>query len=402
MSARRGSAPRSAGALLLFALWAQPSATWQEVATPSSQPDLSGTYDIATLTPLQRPAQYGDNLTLTPEQAQAIADHWRRNFEKDYAPSDPNREAPPEGGTGIYAPEFTGAAGKVGGYNAFYVDIGDGNFQLDGEYRTSIITEPSNGRMPALTDAAKKRYAEGAAFRHENTGTAWWIDRKFGPYDDPELRPHAERCLLGFGSTAGPPALPVMYNNMKRIVQTDTHVMILVEMNHDARVIRLNSEHDDPGVRKWLGDSIGWWEGDTLVVSTKNFGDRPGLSSASRDLHVTERFTRLDADTLHYEFTVDDPSTWTRPWKGDYVWPQTTDKVYEYACHEGNYAMGNIMRGARLLEAEAPASPPAAAVGGRETRRPQAGTFTLRPRYDAGECSHSDCPFSRWPRRYSP
>jgi len=124
-------------------------------------------------------------------------------------------------------------------------------------------------------------------------------------------------------------------------------------MNHDARVIRLNSEHDDPGVRKWLGDSIGWWEGDTLVVSTKNFGDRPGLGSASRDLHVTERFTRLDADTLHYEFTVDDPSTWTQPWKGDYVWPQTTNKVYEYACHEGNYAMGNIMRGARLLEAEA-------------------------------------------------
>ena len=128
--------------------------------------------------------------------------------------------------------------------------------------------------------------------------------------------------------------------------------MILVEMNHDARVIRLHSEHDDPSVRKWLGDSVGRWEDDTLVVSTKHFGDRPGLSSASRDLHVTERFTRLDADTLHYEFTVEDPSTWAQPWKGDYVWPQTSNKVYEYACHEGNYAMGNIMRGARLLEAE--------------------------------------------------
>ena len=122
---------------------------------------------------------------------------------------------------------------------------------------------------------------------------------------------------------------------------------------HDARVIRLDSKHDDSGVRKWLGDSIGWWEGDTLVVSTKNFRDRPGLGGASRDLHVTERFSRLDEDTLHYEFTVDDPATWTQPWKGDYLWPETTNKVYEYACHEGNYAMGAIMRGARLLEEEA-------------------------------------------------
>ena len=327
------------------------------------KPDLSGTYDIATLTPLQRPAQYGDNLTLTPEEAKAIADHWQANFEKDYAPSDPNRKAPPKGGTGIYAPEFTGAAGKVGGYNAFFVDIGDGTFQLDGKYRTSIITEPANGRMPALTDAAKKRFAEGAAFRHENTGTAWWIDREFGPYDDPELRPHAERCLLGFGSTAGPPAMPVMYNNMKRIVQTDTHVVILVEMNHDARVIRIDSEHDD-NVESWLGESVGRWEGDTLVVTTKNFGDDYSFTQGSKEMVITERFSRIDEDTLLYGFTVDDPNTWTEPWGGEYPWPASTNKVYEYACHEGNYALGGILRGARLLEEEALEGDAASTGGG--------------------------------------
>ena len=329
------------------------------------KPDLSGWYDIATLTPLQRPEQYGENLTLTPEQAQAIADHWRNNFEKDYAPSDPNREAPPEGGTGIYAPEFTGAAGKVGGYNAFYVDIGDGNFQLDGEYRTSIITAPANGRMPELTDEARKRRAEAARMRHENTGTAWWIDRDFGPYDDPELRPHAERCLLGFGSTAGPPALPVMYNNMKRVVQTDTHVMILVEMNHDARVIRIDSEHDE-NVESWLGESVGRWDGDTLVVTTKNFGDDYSFTQGSKEMVITERFSRIDKDNLLYGFTVDDPNTWTAPWSGEYPWPATTNKVYEYACHEGNYALGGILRGARLLEEEALEGDAASTGGGGE------------------------------------
>ncbi len=329
------------------------------------KPDLTGTYDVATLTPLQRPPQYGDNLTLTPEEAQAIADHWRTNFEKDYAPSDPNREAPPAGGTGIYAPEFTGAAGKVGGYNAFYVDIGDGNFQLDGKYRTSIITEPANGRRPDLTDGARKRYAEAAANQHENTGTAWWIDRDSGPYDDPELRPHAERCLLGFGSTAGPPALPVMYNNMKRIVQTDTHVMILTEMNHDARVIPLDGEHYD-NVESWLGESTGRWDGDTLVVTTKNFGDDFSFTQGSSDMVITERFSRIDKNTLLYGFTVDDPSTWAEPWGGEYPWPASANKVYEYACHEGNYALGGILRGARLLEEEAREGEAAATGGGAD------------------------------------
>ncbi len=320
--------------------------------TADGKPDLSGTYDVATLTPLSRPRRYGDELNLTQEEADAIAEHWRANLDKDAQPSDPNREAPPKGGVDFYIPEFNGAAGGVGGYNAFFVDLGDSNFKLDGKYRTSIIVDPPNGQMPPLTDGAKKRMAGLAAFRHANTGDAWWLDREKGPYDDIEDRPLGERCLLGFGSTSGPPAMPVMYNNLKSIVQTEDHVIILVEMNHDARIVRLNSEHAPPEVRKWLGDSIGWWEGDTLVVDTTNFRDQLSFSRASSDLHVVERFSRIDKDTLLYEFTVDDPSTWTEPWSGEYPWPATDNRVYEYACHEGNYAMGNIMRGARLLEGE--------------------------------------------------
>jgi hypothetical protein len=315
-------------------------------------PDLSGTYNIATLTPLQRPAQYGDKKTITAEEAKKISEYWAGNLAKDSAPSDPDREAPPEGGTEIYIPEFEGAAGGVGGYNAFYVDIGESNFKLDGAFRTSIITAPENGRMPKLSAAGLQRMQAESVNRHENTGTAWWVAKGVGPYDNPENRPLAERCILGFGSTSGPPALPVMYNNLKRIVQTDNTVIIMNEMNHDARVVRLNAEHAPAQVRSWLGDSVGHWEGDTLVVDTTNFREEPGLFMASGDLHVIEKFTRIDANTLRYEFTVDDP-TWSEPWGGEYPWPASDDKVYEYACHEGNYALGGILRGARLLEREA-------------------------------------------------
>jgi len=144
--------------------------------------------------------------------------------------------------------------------------------------------------------------------------------------------------------------LPVLYNNVKRIVQTDDHVLILVEMVHDARIIRLNSEHAPDSVRSYLGDSVGHWEGDTLVVDTTNFNNRPGLSSATRDLHVIERFKVAEDGSLLYNFTVEDPNSWTAPWSGEYPWPKTDNVVYEYACHEANYALGNIMRGARLLE----------------------------------------------------
>ena len=340
--------------------------------TPSGRPDLSGTYDTATVTPLQRPREFGDRLTLTREEAAIIAadpDGLARVFNLAPAGSDEraaareaqqragfetgdgNREAPPAGGDGS-----GGAAGNVGGYNTFWIDRGEAAFQIDGMVRTSIITDPPNGRQPSLTDGARAARAARGRSGRPNDGTAWWLDDDLaapGPYDNPEQRPHAERCLMGFGSTAGPPMLSVLYNNMKRIVQTDDTVVILVEMVHDARVVRMNQDHNPPEIRSWLGDSVGHWEGDTLVVDTTNFTDNPSFGAASRNLHTVERFTRLDADTLLYQFTVDDPTVWTAPWSGEYVWPASNDRVYEYACHEANYSFGGILRGARVLEEDA-------------------------------------------------
>ena len=329
--------------------------------TASGRPDLSGSYDTATLTPLQRPAQYGDQQVLTEEQAAEIAagaNSYERIFnipdERNEENSAAPREAPPVGGDGS-----SGAAGNVGGYNTFWMDRGSAAFQIDGQWRTSIIIDPPNGRQPPMTDEARAARAAFAGFFRPNTGTAWWLEDDLnapGPYDNPETRPDSERCLLGFGSTSGPPMLPVLYNNLKRIVQTEDTVMIQIEMVHEARIVRMNQEHGPPEIRSWLGDSIGHWEGDTLVVDTTNFRDGPALGGASRDLHVVERFSRIDAETLLYHFTVDDSAVWTAPWSGEYIWPASEDKVYEYACHEANYSFGGILRGARLLEADARAA----------------------------------------------
>ncbi len=320
--------------------------------TSDGHPDLSGMYDIATLTPLARPASLGDRMSLNDAEAKAMAKAAAAAMARKNQASDPNRKAPPPGGDGS-----EGAAGNVGGYNSLWVDIGTGAFKLDGQWRTSIIIDPANGHMPAMTPAAAKLAAQRARLNRPNRGDAWWVAEGInpGPYDDPELRPTAERCLLGFGSSAGPPALPVMYNNLKQIVQTKDQVVLLNEMVHDARIIRINGQHEPPEIRRWLGDSVGHWEGDTLVVDTTNFNDHPALANASRNLHVVERFTRIDDKTLRYKFTVEDPTVWTRPWTGEMAWPATEARIYEYACHEGNYSFGGILRGARRLEAEAAA-----------------------------------------------
>ena len=329
------------------------SAAWADIPrTAAGVPDLSGTYDIATLTPLERPDAYGDALFITPEQAKKLAaeaNAFVAGLERD---SDPDRGAPPAGGDGS-----TGAAGNVGGYNTFWIDNGDDAFMIDGKFRTSIIYDPPNGKLPKLTAQGQARRAAVFASFGRNTGTAWWLGRAGeGPYDNPEARPLGERCLAAFGSSSGPPMLPVLYNNLKRVIQTVDHLMILNEMVHDARIIPLNAEHRG-GERKWLGESVGRWQGDTLVVETRNFRAKSGLYlfGATEHLQVQERFTRQQDGSLLYAFTVTDNTAWEQPWSGEFPWPATDAKVYEYACHEGNYALGNIMRGARLLEADAQA-----------------------------------------------
>jgi hypothetical protein len=169
------------------------------------------------------------------------------------------------------------------------------------------------------------------------------------------MRSLGERCILSFGSSAGPPMIPLLYNNNYQIVQTKDSVVILVEMVHDARVVRLNSKHRPASVRTWMGDSIGWWEGETLVVETTNFRPDQSFRASSQNLKVTERFTRVDPNQVLYRFTVEDPDTFTRPFSGEVAMNATGEKIYEYACHEGNYALPGILAGARAQEQEAAA-----------------------------------------------
>jgi hypothetical protein len=315
--------------------------------TADGRPDLSGTYDVSTLTPLQRPAELGEKMALTEEEAAEIAARMQQGMALANRPSDPNRGAPPQGGDGSQ-----GASGNVGGYNAFWIDPGESAFKVDGQWRTSILIDPPDGRYPPRVARSD---ASGGGGGRANDGTAYWLDvglDSAGPYDNMEQRPYAERCILSFGSTSGPPMLPSLYNNHKRIVQGKDTVLILIEMVHDARIIRMNAEHDPPEIKKWLGDSIGWWEGDTLVVETTNFVERPAFRQGSGNMTVTERFRLEDADTLVYTFTVDDSTVWTAPFTGEYAWPRSDHRVFEYACHEANYALEGIMKGARMLEAE--------------------------------------------------
>ncbi len=311
--------------------------------TPSGRPDLSGNYDISTLTPIQRRVEHGERLHLTDEEAAQMANMVAARTARASAASDPDRDAPPAGG-------------NVGGYNAFYLDYGTAAMAVDGRYRSSILVDPPNGRFPPLTERGKERREPLYPFSKQNTGTAWWLDREVGPYDGPESLSIADRCMFTLEATI--PVLPKLYNNVKTIVQTDDHVMIQIEWMHYTRVIRIDGEHPPAEIRSRAGDSIGWWEGDTLVVETTNFLEEDwvtttlfGEPSPPSDQRVLERFD-LTSDGLIYRFTVES-GDWEAPYSGEFTWPATDDKLYEYACHEGNYSVGNILRGARLLEREA-------------------------------------------------
>jgi hypothetical protein len=344
ISARR-RASRFACAIALAGLGLIPVAgqstnrSWTMPRTPDGRPDLQGTWTNVTITPVERSAAFTSRALTEAEAAkleQAVADRIDQLAE----PSDPNRDAPPKGGDGS-----TGAAGNVGGYNNFWIDSGTRVAVVNGERRSSLVVDPPDGKVPALTPDARQRSAERMAA----------MRKRGGEYDHPEFRPLAERCLLSFGSSSGPPMLPnYFYNNNYQIVQTPDHVMILVEMVHDARIIRINAkEHLPKHIRPWMGDSIGRWEGDTLVVETTNFHPAQTFRGASDNLKVIERFTRSDADTILYKFTIDDPTTFTKPWSGEVPFEATDEPIYEYACHEGNYALSNVLSGERDREARA-------------------------------------------------
>ena len=329
------------------------------VRTSSGKPDLSGYYDAATLTPLDRPEEYGEKQWMTKAEAEAIAQKVAALVAQASEDSDPDRDAPVLGGSEIK----TGGGGGTGGYNAFWIDSGTDVNELDGQFRTSIIYDPPNGRQPALTSKGQvKRAIQFSSFAHVNDGTASWLKEEGpGPFDGPESLALNERCLVGF--TGAAPTLPSLYNNYKEIIQTEDHIVIVLEMVHDARIIRLNAEHGPKEIESWFGDSVGHWEGDTLVVDTINFRENTMLPGADANLHLTERVTALENGDVLYNFTVDDETAWEKPWSGEYTWQRSSNVIYEYACHEGNYAMGNILRGARLLEGETLAQGTAAGDG---------------------------------------
>jgi hypothetical protein len=330
---------------------------------PDGHPDLQGTYDIATMTPVDRPRGV-KNLVLTEQEAAAMEKYEYARQVKNDAPIAADRKAPPVGGEST-APktylEFLELAGggTVGGYNNFWLAGGMHVIRVDGQPRSSLIIDPPDGQVPAMKPEAARRNAAFLANAAAPDASESGNSGPPGAFDGPESRPLAERCLLGFLNTSGPPTLPnYFYNNMKQIVQAKDTILILVEMVHDARVIRMNAEHLPPTVRKWMGDSVGRWDGDTLVVDTTNFTNKTQFRGSGESLHVVERFTRVDPKTILYRFTVDDPSTWDRSWTGEYPWSATNEHLYEYACHEGNYSLGGMLRGARQKEAEDTAAKP--------------------------------------------
>jgi hypothetical protein len=295
------------GILLLSAAVVSAQTARPKVArAPDGHPDLQGTWDFAQLTPFERPSAFAGKSSISDEEAEEFAQQRIETGNKDY-----------RGG---------GAAADVErAYNDFWWDFGKRIAK-----QTSLVVDPPDGRVPPLTQEAQAR----AAARR-------------GKYDNPEERPLAERCVLGFNS--GPPMIPSAYNNNMQLVQTRDHVVILNEMIHSARIIPLDGRpHAAANIRSLTGDSVGHWDGDTLVVDTTNFSQEAGFRGASTKMHLVERFTRLDKDTLRYEFTVDDPATWTAKWSASIPMTRTDELIYEYACHESNYGLEGVLKGARF------------------------------------------------------
>ncbi|MDP3494822.1 MAG: hypothetical protein Q8R82_17055 [Hyphomonadaceae bacterium] len=302
-------------------------ATYQPPRTPDGKPDFNGFWTNVSLTSLERSGQF-KSLVIPEADAQRIEAGRAAADARASLPTDPNSGAPKAGQ-------------DVGGYNNFYVDAGTQFAKINGEIRSSWIVDPPSGRIPYTADG-KKKFDESLHFVR-NT------------FDGPETRPMAERCLVGFGSTGGPPMINVMYNNTYQFLQTPEHVVVVVEMNHDARIIPLKAA--DQKNPQWLGNSKGRWEGDTLVVETTNFNPGESLRTffqnsylLSPDAKVVERFSRIGDTQILYQFSVDDPKLFSQVWKAEMIFNQSKQPAYEYACHEGNYALPGILAGARKNE----------------------------------------------------
>jgi hypothetical protein len=296
---------------------------------PDGRPDLQGVWDFRTVTPLERPDAFATQAQLTAEQAATL--------EAQAAASFVDRPPP---------------KGSVGGYNLFWFDTRSSAVE---DRRTSLIVDPPDGKVPALAPNAKRQVGS----LEENRPSDLPIRYRVGGrgYDGPEDRGLAERCLIGYSS--GPPMLPGGYNQNVQLFQTSDHVVIVNEMVHDARIIPLDGRpHLPSDLRQWMGDSRGRWDGDTLVVETTNFTSKtasfnPTVTSAigtGETLNLTERFTRVDARTIRYEYTVNDPATFTKPITAVIYLRKSEEQMFEYACHEGNYGLLNILRGARAEE----------------------------------------------------
>ena len=295
------------------------SKAWTPARTADGHPDLQGIWSNAILTPLERPAELAGKATLTEQEAAAYEKQTVERNNVDH------RDA-------------VGTEADVArAYNNAWYDRGS---KVVKTRRTSLIVDPPDGRIPPLTPEAMQRAADRAEAR------------KLHPADGPEDRALNERCILN--NTTGPPMLPGPYNNNYQIVQTPGAVLIFTEMIHDTRIIPLDGRaHLPQSIRLWKGDSIGHWEGDTLVVDTTNFSDQTNFRGSGENLHLVERFTRVDADTLRYEFTVNDPQSFTRAWTAAIDSTKTEGPILEYACHEGNYGMRNLLSAARAEEKKA-------------------------------------------------
>ncbi len=321
---------------------AAPASTdYQTPMNAYGQPDLEGTWTNATLTALERPKEYGNREVMSPAEVAKVEGSSAKLFAADNAPRDPKvktTDLPHECGLG-----FSGAGC---GYNAAWIDPGTTVMRVNGKPRSSFITDPADGRLPPYKSGVKAPGMEQYAHRGEN----------------PENMAVSERCLSSFGYSAGPVMLPLLYNNNYEIAQSKDTVAIDVEMVHDVRIIRIGGKHRTDGLRPWMGDSIGWYEGPSLVVETTNFPQATALHGAWKELKVTERFTRVAPRRILYQFKVQDPSVWDSPWSGEYEFSPSKGRIFEYACHEGNYALADMLAGARADEAAAAAKHTAAAT----------------------------------------